>query len=137
MLLQRARKVVLVLIGLLYCAGVYPLVSILWNRDVPGYTDAMMMSLYATLGVFLLLSIRNPAANRNLIAYAGWANLAHAVTMTFMVFLPPRIPEHLTGVILYTVLGLVLLLFRPPKADCLAIINLRNLSSRNSAHGLK
>jgi len=115
MFFERARKVVLVLIGLLYCAGVYPLASILWNRDVPGYTDAMLMSLYATLGVFLLLSVRNPSANRNLIAYAGWANLAHAATMAFMVFLPPRIPEHLTGVILYTVIGLVLLFFVPPK----------------------
>jgi len=120
MSLERVRKAVLVLIGLLYCAGLYPLASILWNRDVPGYSDAMMMSLYATLGVFLLLSVRNPAVNRNLIAYAGWANLAHAATMTFMVFLPPRIHEHLTGVILYTVLGLVLLLIVPPKPTATA-----------------
>jgi hypothetical protein len=121
MFLERARKVVLILVGLLYCAGVYPLGSILWNRDVPGYTDAMMMSLYATLGVFLLLSVRNPSANRSLIAYAAWANLAHAATMTFMVFLPPRVPEHLTGVILYTILGLLLLVIVPQKSGVATI----------------
>lgn len=113
--LKRIRKIVLAFVGLLYCAGVYPLVSILWNRDVPGYTDAMMMSLYIALGVFLLLSVRDPQANRNLIAYAGWANLAHAATMTFMVFFPPYMREHLPGIIGFSVIGLVLLLFVPPK----------------------
>jgi hypothetical protein len=116
MVLKRVRKIVLVLVGLLYCAGVYPLVSILWNHDVPGYTDAMMMSLYATLGVFLLLSVHDPSANRNLIAYAGWANLAHAATMTFMVFFPPHMREHLPGIIGFSFIGLVLLLLAPPKA---------------------
>src|SRR5215471_12127077 len=115
MVLERARKVVLVLIGLLYCAGVYPLVSILWNRDVPGYTDAMMMSLYTTLGIFLLLSVPNPSANRNLIAYAGWANLAHAATMTFMAFFPPYLREHIPGIIGFSFIGLVLLLLVPSK----------------------
>jgi hypothetical protein len=34
-----------------------------------------------TLGIFLLLAVRDPAANRSLIAFGGWANLAHAGVM--------------------------------------------------------
>jgi succinate-acetate transporter protein len=38
----------------------------------------MLMSIYVTLGIFLLLAVRDPAANRSLIAFGGWASLAHA-----------------------------------------------------------
>jgi hypothetical protein len=48
---ERALKVVLV-VGLLSCAGVYPL--ILMVKQDPAL--AMMMSLYATLGIFLFLA---------------------------------------------------------------------------------
>jgi hypothetical protein len=36
----------------------------------------MMMSLYATLGVFLPLASRNPLAHRSLIAFAAWSSFA-------------------------------------------------------------
>jgi len=64
---ERALKVVLVLVGLLFCAGVYPL--ILMAKQDPAL--AMMMSLYVTLGIFLLLASRNPSAHRSLIAFAA------------------------------------------------------------------
>ena len=35
----------------------------------------MLMSIYITLGIFLLLAVRDPAANRSLIAFGGWANI--------------------------------------------------------------
>jgi hypothetical protein len=41
----------------------------------------MLLSIYVTLGVFLLLAVRKPAAHRSLIAFAAWANLAHASVM--------------------------------------------------------
>ena len=71
---ERALKVVLVLVGLLFCAGTYPLTTF-FSREpaVP-----MIMSIYVTLGIFLLLAVRDPTANRSLIAFGGWANLAHA-----------------------------------------------------------
>jgi succinate-acetate transporter protein len=64
-------------VGLLFTAGVVPL-TMFFSRDpaVP-----MIMSIYITLGIFLLLAVRNLAANRSLIAFAGWANLAHAAVM--------------------------------------------------------
>jgi hypothetical protein len=64
---ERALKVVLILVGLLFTAMVYPLV--LSVKQEPAL--AMMMSLYVTLGIFLLVSIRKPSANRNLIAFTA------------------------------------------------------------------
>jgi len=74
---ERALKIVLVMVGLLFIAGVVPL-TMFFSREpaVP-----MIMSIYVTLGVFLLLAVRDPAANRSLIAFGGWANLAHAGVM--------------------------------------------------------
>jgi hypothetical protein len=74
---ERALKIVLVVVGLLFTAGVVPL-TMFFSREpaVP-----MIMSIYVTLGIFLLLAVRDPAANRSLIAFGGWANLAHAGVM--------------------------------------------------------
>jgi succinate-acetate transporter protein len=74
---ERALKIVLVVVGLLFTAGVVPL-TMFFSREpaVP-----MIMSIYVTLGIFLLLAVRDPAANRSLIAFGGWANLAHAAVM--------------------------------------------------------
>jgi len=113
---QRALKVALVLFGLLFCALAYPLVSTVWHREEAGYGDAMMMSLYVTLGVFLLLAARSPTANRSLIAYAGWANLAHAATMSVMVYRTPNDGDLLWGVLGFGVIGIVLLVLVPLKS---------------------
>jgi hypothetical protein len=59
---ERALKVVLVVVGLLFTALVYPLV--LFVKQEPAL--AMMLSVYVTLGIFLLLASRNPSANRSL-----------------------------------------------------------------------
>jgi uncharacterized membrane protein len=53
---ERVLKIVLVVLGLLFCAAVYPLM--LMAKQDPAL--AMMMSLYATLGVFLLLASPRP-----------------------------------------------------------------------------
>src|SRR5438445_5877149 len=81
---ERALKVVLVLVGLLFLAGVYPIVMYLWRPGNESPGDAMMLSLYVTLGVFLLLAARNPSANRSLIAFTAWSSFAHASVMAVM-----------------------------------------------------
>jgi len=35
-----------------------------------------MLSVYVTLGIFLLLAARNPSANRSLIAFTAWSSFA-------------------------------------------------------------
>jgi len=74
---ERALKVVLVLLGLLFCAAVYPLLMMV--KQDPAL--AMMMSLYAALGIFLLIASRDPSSHRSLIAFAAWSSLAHAAVM--------------------------------------------------------
>ena len=75
--LELALKIVLALVGLIFLALAYPLV--IFARQDPA--TSMMFSLYVTLGIFLLLAIRNPSANRSLIAFTAWSSFAHAVVM--------------------------------------------------------
>lgn len=79
---ERILRVVLLVVGLFFVASVYPMSTQLWNRNMQGET--MMLSLYFALGVFLLLAARRPAEHRSLIAYAGWGNVAHGMTMSLM-----------------------------------------------------
>src|SRR6266853_6930524 len=74
---ERALKVVLVVVGLIFFGLVYPLT--MFVRQEPAL--AMMLSLYVTLGIFLLLAARNPSANRSLIAFAAWSSFVHAAVM--------------------------------------------------------
>ena len=61
---ERVLKVVLVLVGLLFTAGVYPLIGSLLHPADSDTGDTMMLSLYVALGIFLLIAVRNPSANR-------------------------------------------------------------------------
>ena len=108
---ERALKVVLVVVGLLFSAGVYPLIMMV--KQDPAL--AMMMSLYATLGVFLLLAARNPSANRSLIAFTAWSSFAHAGVMGVQAFrnLIPR--GELLGVAALIVIGVALISLAPAK----------------------
>src|SRR5438874_5111906 len=81
---ERALKVVLVLVGLLFTAGVYPLIGSLLHPANSDTGDTMMLSLYVALGIFLLLAVRNPSAHRSLIGFAAWSSFAHAVSMSIL-----------------------------------------------------
>jgi hypothetical protein len=78
---ERALQVLLALVGLFFVAGIYPLVTSMLHPKQSDYPDQMMLAIYVTLGVFLLFAIRNPAANRSLIAFTAWSSLAHAAVM--------------------------------------------------------
>ena len=108
---ERALKVVLVLVGLLFSATAYPL--ILFAKQDPAL--AMMLSLYVTLGIFLLLAARNPSANRSLIGFTAWSSFAHAAVMGVQAFrnLIPR--GELWGVAALVVIGAALIVLAPAK----------------------
>ena len=84
MIRERALKVVLVLVGLLFSAGIYPLTMSLWKMNESDYGDDMMLSLYFALGIFLLMAVRNPSGNRTLIAFAAWSSFAHGAVMAVL-----------------------------------------------------
>jgi hypothetical protein len=79
---ERALKSVLIVVGLLFCAGIYPLIGSLLHPAGSDTGDTMMLSLYVALGIFLLIAVRNPSAHRSLIAFAAWSSFAHAATMS-------------------------------------------------------
>ncbi len=108
---ERALKVVLVLVGLLFLAGVYPLVQ-------PNQSEVlqMMLGVYATLGIFLVLASRDPSANRSLIAFTAWSSLVHAVIMAVQALHDVSERGHLLGgVLLFVIVGLPLLVLAPAK----------------------
>jgi len=111
MIRERALKVALVLVGLLFVAGVYPLLRMQAN---PG--EQMLGIVYVTLGVFLLLAFRNPSANRSLIAFTAWSSFAHAGIMAVQSFrdLIPR-EDLLRAVLPLFVIGLILIVLSPAK----------------------
>ncbi len=114
---ERALKIVLGLIGLFFLASIYPLMTTLWPKWTPHHEfEQMMLSIYATLGVFLLLALRNPSAHRSLIAFTIWSSLAHGAVMAVQAMheIEDR-GELLGGVLIYVVVAALLLVLAPAK----------------------
>jgi len=118
MIRERALKVVLVLVGLLFLAGVYPVATDLWHANPSDTGDDMMLGLYITLGVFLLLAVREPSEHRSLIAFAAWSSFAHALVMSALALQPKQASERagfLGGSAVLVVIGVVLIVLAPAK----------------------
>jgi peptidoglycan/LPS O-acetylase OafA/YrhL len=112
---ERALKVVLVLVGLIFSAGVFPVTESLWHQNQSMYTFDMMLSLYVALGVFLLIAARNPPANRSLIAFAAWSCFAHAAVMAVTAFSKGGYRGDVWGVAVLVIIGVVLIVLAPAK----------------------
>ena len=118
MIRERALKIVLVILGLFFLAGIYPVTMDLWHGNAPDSGDDMMVALYITLGIFLLLAARNPAANRSLIAFTAWSSFAHAVVMSALAFQQKYASERtgfLAGSGVLVIIGVVLIALAPVK----------------------
>src|ERR1700733_4141756 len=108
---EMALKIVLGFVGVLFLALAYPL--IVFARQDPAVS--MMFSLYVTLGVFLLLAIRNPSANRSLIAFTAWSSFAHALVMGTQAMKDMISRGELVGVGVLIVIGIALIALAPVK----------------------
>src|SRR2546421_6894757 len=89
---DRAQQIVLVVLGLVIVgANLYPLVTYFLAEPRPtgGTTAPMFWTIYAMLGVFLVLAARNPSTYRSLIAYAAWSSVAHVAGMGLVAVKPP------------------------------------------------
>ena len=106
-----ALKIVLGLVGVLFLALAYPLM--MFVRQDPALS--MMFSIYVTLGVFLLLAIRNPLASRSLIAFTAWSSFAHAAVMGTQALRNIISRGELAGVALLAVIGVALIALAPAK----------------------
>jgi hypothetical protein len=108
---ERALRIVLVIVGLLFTAALYPLT--LFFRQDPAL--GMMLSVYITLGLFLLLASRNPSANRSLIAFTAWSSIAHAAVMGTQAYRHLIARGELIGVAILLIIGIALLVLAPEK----------------------
>jgi hypothetical protein len=118
---ERVLQVVLILVGLIFLVGVYPLMMYLWpsgwrwQPNQPEY-EQMILGVYATLGIFLLIASRRPAEHRSLIAFTAWSSLVHAGIMTVQALGNPHEHGHLYGdVPALIIVGIALLALAPPK----------------------
>jgi uncharacterized protein DUF6632 len=115
---EKALKILLVLLGLLFVAGVYPLMTSVRSGWQANREDAlpMMLSLYVTLGIFLLVGARNPSANRRVIAFAAWSSFAHGVVMAVMaVHLANERRDLLIAAAVFGIIGAALIALAPAK----------------------
>ena len=108
---ERALKVVLVVVGLIFCGLVYPLM--MFVKQDPAL--AMMMSLYVTLGIFLIMAARNPSASRSLITFTAWSSFAHAGLMSLQALLNIIARRELIGSAVFIVIGAALIALAPAK----------------------
>jgi len=115
----RYLKYVLILVGLIFIFGVYPLMMSVWpsgwrwQPNQPEY-EQMILVVYATLGVFLLIASRNPLQHRSLIWFTVWSSLAHAGIMTVQALNAPAEHGHLMGDIpALVIVALALAIFTP------------------------
>jgi hypothetical protein len=108
---EKALRIVLIFVGLLFVALIYPLA--LFMRQEPAL--AMMLSLYVTLGIFLLVAARNPSAHRSLIAFTAWSSFAHAAIMGTQALRNMIARGELIGVAVLVIIGVALLVLAPPK----------------------
>jgi hypothetical protein len=100
----------------LFTAGVYPLIGSLLHPADSDTGDTMMLSLYVTLGVFLLIAVRNPSAHRSVIAFAAWSSFAHAVAMSILgLEIPSQHVGFLIGSAVLVVIGVALIALNPAK----------------------
>ena len=113
MIREKALKVVLVIVGLLFLALLYPLLTLRGEEALQ-----MMLSVYVTLGFFLLLASRDPSAHRSLIAFTAWSSVVHAAVMAVQSLGDAGERLHLlVGTILLLVIGLALIALTPARAQ--------------------
>jgi hypothetical protein len=98
---QDMLRIALIVVGLIFIFGIYPLGKVwpsgwTWGAGHSHYLT-MIIGVYATLGVFLLLASRNPAAHRSLIWFTVWSSVVHAVIMAVQAFGDPAERGHLWG----------------------------------------
>jgi uncharacterized protein DUF6632 len=86
------------------CLLLYPL-SIFWHsgwawHDGPPLSNdyfAMILAVYATLGIFLIRASRDPAGNASLIWFFIVSSIVHALVMAWEAVRNPMMKGHLVG----------------------------------------
>ncbi len=117
----RYLRVALILVGLIFGFGVYPLGMVWpsgWRWGVGhSHYQLMIVGVYATLGVFLLLASKNPAAHTSLIWFTVWSSIVHAAIMGAQSIADGKERGHLFGDVPALLVVAVVLVVLTPRAE--------------------
>ena len=120
---ERLTQILLVIVGLMNLAVIYPLYMHLrhssWLLELNNETEPMFLSFFIPVGVFLLIAARRPSEHRSMIALVAWWHICHGVVMAIQTVQARihSVPRSFTDVILMIVIGGLLLILLPPKRD--------------------
>jgi hypothetical protein len=98
---DQALRVVLVVVGLVFIVGLYPLTVLwpagfMWEPRQSEY-EQMILGVYAVLGVFLLMAARAPRQHRSLIWFTAWSSFIHGLIMLLQALRDPVERANLLG----------------------------------------
>lgn len=96
-----ALRIALIVVGVIFVIGIYPL-TVLWPAGWAwGHGSShyliMIIGVYVTLGVFLLLAVRDPLANSSLIWFTVVSSIVHAAIMAVQAIIDSAERGHLLG----------------------------------------
>ena len=115
-------KVVLAIAGLAFVVALPILTRVwpdpwMWEPRQSEY-EQMILGVYMTLGVFLLLAVRDPLRHLSLIWFTAWSSLVHGGIMAVQALVDPAERSNLIGdVPALILLGGLLLLLTPRERD--------------------
>lgn len=119
-------RIALVVVGVIATAGFYPLMLV-WPSGwawQAGYSEypAMIVGIYATLGIFLIRAARDPLAHLSLIWFTVWSSVVHGSIMAVQSFAHPAHRAHLLGdVPALFIVAIVLAALTPRKAKASSV----------------
>ena len=114
-------QIVLVIVGLLNLAIIYPLFMDLrhssWLLEQKNEVEPMFLSFFIPVGVSLLVAARRPSEYRSMIALAAWWHICHGTVMAIQTAEAwiHGVHRNFTDVIVVLVIGGVLLALLPAK----------------------
>lgn len=94
-------RVFLVLFGATFIGGLYPLMHYWpsgwqWTPNQYEY-EQMIMGIYATLGVFLIMAVKDPRKHLSLIWFTVWSSVVHGAIMLVQAIVDTSELGHLLG----------------------------------------
>ena len=118
---ERLTQIVLVIVGLLDLAILFPLYWDLrnssWLLEQKNECEPMFLSFFIPAGVFLIMAAKRPSEHRSMIALAAWWNISHSAVMAIQTSQAwiHGVHRNFADVIVALAIGGVLLALLPPK----------------------
>jgi len=128
-------KLAMRIVGVIFIVGIYALM-IVWPSGWKWHTGeshypAMILGIYATLGVFLLIASRNPLSHLSLIWFTVWSSVVHAGIMAVQSLMHSDQIGHLWGDVsaLLFVAGVLALLTPRSAEDSMLMAGSRQIAT--------